>query len=293
MFSSKPSVQQALSEFVAKNGPWTAHPITLAPGISTIQDGVNENHLLYLARIVQAARDLVGPLKQVRVLDLGALEGGFAIEFAMHGAESVAVEGRSINCERIRFAKESLGLRNLKVIEADVRSLKSSELGTFDVVLCLGLFYHIDRASILPFTKTLFEMTRGICIIDTHVSLFGRHSLTHGGSTYSGDLFFEHAETASDEEVQRNNWASLGREPSFFFTEPSFCNLMQDVGFSSLMSVKNPYYRTMLDRSTFVAVKGAAVPLLSHSLSGQAQHPEQPCLSVVEPINKLPRLLIG
>lgn len=289
MPATNPSAAAALAEFVAKNGPWTAHPIQLAPGVATISEGVNENQLLYLARVVQAVRDLAGPIDQLRVLDLGALEGGFAIELAMQGAQCVVVEGRQVNCDRIRFATEALGLKSVEIVQADVRTLDVARLGTFDVVLCLGLFYHIDRSSILPFARLLHALTKRVCIIDTHVAFFDRHTLTDGGSTYTGDLFVEHAPDATEAQLLANNWASLGRDPSFFFTEPSFCNLMQDLGFSSLVTVQNPYYRTMMDRRTFAAIKGTPTPLRSHPLQESGRHPEQGSRAVVEPLNKLPK----
>src|SRR6185312_9184851 len=84
-------------QIASQHGEWTAHDIRLAEGVST-RLGHGDHHRL--RRCLQLAADLTGrPLDALRVLDLGALEGQYAIEFALHGAEAVAIEGRNANIE--------------------------------------------------------------------------------------------------------------------------------------------------------------------------------------------------
>lgn len=271
-----------LDAYIAKHGPWTAHPIKLAEGIDTMGASVNANQVLYLHRILQSVADLARkPLNALRILDLGALEGQFAIEFALQGASVVAVEGRKSNCDRIRFAADLLGLKNLDIIESDVRVINKKVIGSFDVVLCLGLYYHIDKESILPFSRLLFELTENLCVIDTHIAFNGRHDL----EGYKGDLYWENQPESSDQQVEENNWSCLSRLPSFFFTDASFRNLISDLGFSSLHVSENPYYRIMSDRRTFIAVKGQSVSLKTYETPSPVHHPNEACRVVVEPIN--------
>lgn len=274
--------QNVLNAYIKKNGPWTAHSICLADGVNTMGSEANPNQILYLRRILQLCADLSSkPLDGIRVLDLGSLEGGFAIEFAMHGAEVVAIEGRSKNCERIRFVKNLLRLSNLQILEADVRKLDSSDLGSFDIVLCLGLLYHVDKSSILEFCRLLYDLTRHLCVIDTHFAFYGNEML----GEYQGDLFWENSPDASDLQVNENNWSCLDRLPSYFFTETSLRNLISDLGFSSLYVCENPYYRIMLDRRTFIAIKGQPIELKSCHTPPLMPHPVKPYQAVVEPIN--------
>ena len=46
--------------------------------------------------------------KELRILDLACLEGQYAIEFAMQGAEVVGIEGREANIQKAIFAKISI-----------------------------------------------------------------------------------------------------------------------------------------------------------------------------------------
>jgi hypothetical protein len=74
-------------------------------------------------------------------------------------------------------------------------------------------------------------------------------------------------------------------------TEPSLCNLLDDVGFSSVMTCQNPYYKTMFDRKTYLAIRSEKIDTLASypmPQGVQSRHPEQKDLAVVEPINKLP-----
>src|SRR5687768_3012721 len=66
-----------LQQVVAEHGPWTAMAIKLADGSYTRAPAVDHR----LGRLVQMALDLSGkPLSAARVVDLGCLEGHYAIE---------------------------------------------------------------------------------------------------------------------------------------------------------------------------------------------------------------------
>jgi 2-polyprenyl-3-methyl-5-hydroxy-6-metoxy-1,4-benzoquinol methylase len=69
-------------------------------------------------------RGLLGkPISQARVLDLACLEGHYAIEFALHGAEVTAIEIREANIAKARYAKEQMGLGRLRLVQDDVRNV--------------------------------------------------------------------------------------------------------------------------------------------------------------------------
>ena len=120
------TIRARRDEVAERHGPWTSHDIQLAEGISTRPGGADLDRL---RRCLQIASDVLRrPLGELRVLDLGALEGQYAVEFAAHGAEAVAVEGREANIEKARVAKEALGLDRLELLRRT--SARSAASGT-------------------------------------------------------------------------------------------------------------------------------------------------------------------
>jgi 2-polyprenyl-3-methyl-5-hydroxy-6-metoxy-1,4-benzoquinol methylase len=101
----KTQVRLQRDELAKRYGPWTAHCIHLTDNIYTFDHPQMETRL---RRYVQIAADIVvEPLDKVRVLDLACLEAQFGIEFALHGANVVGIEGREVNIARAQFAKDT------------------------------------------------------------------------------------------------------------------------------------------------------------------------------------------
>jgi 2-polyprenyl-3-methyl-5-hydroxy-6-metoxy-1,4-benzoquinol methylase len=93
---------------VKLHGAWTAHCIYLGEGIYTFDEPQVPRADSRLRRCLQVAADMVlEPLDKIRVLDLACLEGMFAIEFALHGARVVGIEGREVNLAKAQFAKNT------------------------------------------------------------------------------------------------------------------------------------------------------------------------------------------
>jgi 2-polyprenyl-3-methyl-5-hydroxy-6-metoxy-1,4-benzoquinol methylase len=70
-----------------------------------------------LRRITPVIADLsCKPWTDLRILDLGSLEGQFSLEFASKGAQVVANEGREANNTKARAAAASRGLGNVGFI---------------------------------------------------------------------------------------------------------------------------------------------------------------------------------
>ena len=80
---------------------------------------------LRVRRITQVCADFSRKhWTDLRVLvDLGSLEGQFAMEFALKGAQVVAIEGREENNAKARAAAVSKGLKNIQFVTDDVRKL--------------------------------------------------------------------------------------------------------------------------------------------------------------------------
>jgi 2-polyprenyl-3-methyl-5-hydroxy-6-metoxy-1,4-benzoquinol methylase len=251
-----------MREVTAAHGEWTDHNMLLADGVYTISPEVVSHKL---RRIVQVVSDVsLRPISELRVLDLACLEGGYALEFARQGATVVAIEGREANISKARFAKEQLGLENIEFSLDDVRNLSRERYGEFDVVLCLGILYHLDTEDVVNFVHSIGEVCSGFAVFDTFVGMSENRRFSVKGREYWGRLMHEHAAEATEEERLHDLWASIDNPKSFWISRPSLLNLLQHAGFSSVHETFVPVeLEKPADRLTLVAFKGAAVELQS------------------------------
>jgi SAM-dependent methyltransferase len=245
-----------------EHGPWVDN-VALGEGIATVRPHVTAEERRTHA-VLQAVSDaLGGGLDGVRVLDLGAAEGRHAIEFARHGARVVAIEGRPGHCEKIRFLRDALSLDRLEVIQGDVRELSVATHGEFDVVLCLGLLYHLEGEAAVKLIHDIAAVTKRLTVIDTHVSLAPKTEITIGGRTYSGRRIREFDPGASRDEQLRLSRSSIGNPDSLWLTRASLYNVLADAGFSSVLDLRVPRFATWSDRVQLVAFRGERRTLLS------------------------------
>jgi tRNA (mo5U34)-methyltransferase len=99
-----------------------------------------------------------------RLLDIGCWDGFFSFEAERHGAEVVAVDcWRPPNFFKAHDAlKSRVEFRELSVYEVSAR-----KLGTFDIVLFLGVLYHL-RHPLLGLERVC-EVTKDQAIVDSHI----------------------------------------------------------------------------------------------------------------------------
>ena len=211
-------------------------------------------------RIAQLVSNLArGQLQDLRILDLGCREGGFSIELARRGAEVVGVEVRETHVARAQFAKEALGLDRLTVVQQDVREFRSDSFGQFDVVLCLGILYHLEAQQVFELTRAIAEACRGFAIVETQVCLHRKIRVDHEGREYWGFRFRENPRFPGN---------AIEAYDSFVPTKPSLLNLLDAAGFTSVCECLNPVippraaYR---DHVTLVAHKGQREDVTSAS----------------------------
>ncbi len=221
-------------------------------------------------RIVHLVHDLCRTsFDHLRVLDLGCLEGLYSVELARRGARVVGIEGREANIAKARFAQEALGLEGVEFVRDDVRNLSPEKYGSFDVVLCLGLLYHLDAPDVFEFADACARCCDQLLVVDTHVGLAPTVRHTFRGRTYSGRSYQEHEPGSTPAERERSSWASLENPRNFWLTRPSLYNLLVDVGFGAVLECRAPYLPNLADRVTLAALKpfgreGGDPELLSH-----------------------------
>ncbi|MDT4965876.1 MAG: hypothetical protein QOJ64_613 [Acidobacteriota bacterium] len=251
-------------EIVEQYGDWTRHNLLLSDDIYTF----DHNHPRFkeqlvnrgarVQRVVQIISDITNqPLNNLRVLDLACLEGLYGIELARRGAEVTSIEGREANIAKARFARKVLALDNIKFVQDDVRNLSVEKYGRFDVVLCLGILYHLDAPDVFHFVQRMSDVCERVAIIDTHVGIRANKSHTFEGQEYHGWSYPEHSPKSTKEERLRSNRASLDNVKSFWFTRPSLYNLLAHADFTSVYTCQNPVVLSQsADKDTLVAVKG-------------------------------------
>jgi SAM-dependent methyltransferase len=257
------SIKRNKQKITDKYGPWTAHNIQLIGEIYTIDNRVVGDEVK-LRRIVQIVADMAQkPLEKLRILDLACLEGQYAIEFARRGATVVAIEGRTANIKKAQFVKEIYCLNNLELIQDDVRNLSRRKYGDFDVVLCLGILYHLDCPDIFAFINNIGEVCCKFAVIDTHISVQPEIANRYNGNDYWGKIHIEHPADATLEEREKNLWSSLDNLTSFWLTRPSLYNLLSYVGFVSVYECHLPEeIEKAKDRITLLALKGERQELI-------------------------------
>lgn len=154
---------------------FTAHNILLNNGEMTISNNAMLKDAESCKAIIRTLnmyfRDR--PRSSIRIADLGCLEGGYSVEFARNGYEVLGIEAREANIKKCLYVASNLNLPNLKFIQDDVKNIQ--KYGSFDVVFCCGLLYHLDKPC--SFLKLLGSITSHMLILHTHYSLGSRRSV--------------------------------------------------------------------------------------------------------------------
>lgn len=231
-----------------------------------------------------------GDKSQLRVADVGCLEGGYATEFARLGFQVLGIEVRELNIAACNYIKSKTDLPNLEFVQDN--ALNIANHGEFDAVFCCGLFYHLENPK--QYLETLSAVTRKLLILQTHFSTISRNEqrlklptrvrqLTdtllrrpepmkftlsapteHEGlpgrwyTEFSNDRSFSQRETAK--------WASWDNRRSFWIQREHLLQTIKDVGFDLVMeqydnlepniteSLLGGSYQANL-RGTFIGIK--------------------------------------
>jgi hypothetical protein len=171
----------------------------------------------------------------LRVLELGPRDGHHSIMLEKLGArEVVAIEGRRENFEDCLRTKERYGLERTTFYLADVEELAAGRseppfTGTFDVVFCAGLLYHLtDPGRTLDWCRE----QAGELFLQTHYveegaaerywpAHFRDGVYSHRGHDYRVKLFRE----------EPDNIRSGLSESSVWLGEPDLLELIRRAGF--------------------------------------------------------------
>ncbi len=148
---------------------FTAHNIKLDNGKQTMPDigYTMDQHPWFIS--AKRVLNLVFPEDKspYRIADLGCLEGGYAVEFARMGFQSVGIEIRDSNIAACEYVKSNVELDNLQFVQDNAMNI--AEHGQFDAVFCCGLLYHLDQPK--AFLESVASVTSRVLILQTHFSV--------------------------------------------------------------------------------------------------------------------------
>jgi len=109
-----------------------------------------------------------GSLQGKRVLDIACNSGFWSVQCALLGANVVAFDARPELIEQAELIASIVGVENIEFRQLDFWEMRPENLGgTFDVVLNLGILYHLpDPLEALRLTR---KMARDCILLDTEI----------------------------------------------------------------------------------------------------------------------------
>jgi tRNA (mo5U34)-methyltransferase len=152
-------------------------------------------------------------LRGKRVLDIGTWDGWFAVEMEQRGADVVAID----RWDNPRFHQICRMLNSrIEYLQMNVYDLDPAKLGHFDVVLFMGVLYHLKHP--LLALEKVASVARGMVAVESFV-LAERHRPGLGIEQHSMLEYFE----GEDFGGQLDNW--------FAPTVPCLMALCRTAGF--------------------------------------------------------------
>lgn len=240
---------------------FTAHNVRLDDGTYTIPSAAQSVDQYSWFESSRGILETVfpGDKSQLRLADIGCLEGGYATEFARLGFQVLGVEVRELNIAACNYIKSKTDLPNLQFVQDN--ALNIADHGVFDGVFCCGLYYHLENPK--QYLETLSAVTNKLLILQTHFSLINRsdkllrlpttaRQLTdrllrrpepvkfmlsapteHEG--LPGRWFTEFSDDRSFGQRETAKWASWDNRRSFWIQRENLLQAMKDVGFDLVL----------------------------------------------------------
>lgn len=179
-------------------------------------------------------------------LDLACNEGWFAHRLLEWGASRVvAIDIREHNLRRAALLREHFDIPTgkLELRQADVFALDPASLGEYDVVLVLGLIYHVENP--MGVLRLARACTRGLCVVESQLTQ-QVDPIVHGNGR-ANELHSADGSFAVVIEVGDNPLASTGRVLSLVPNRTALEQMahmagFETVEFASAHEGQNPQY---------------------------------------------------
>lgn len=116
-------------------------------------------------------RKVLDPLlaeRAMTALDMASHQGWFSVQLARMGCSQVTgFEPRDRHLEDARLMIDALGLDQIKFIQSDIENLRQTEIEPADIVVMMGLLYHLENP--VAAIRTAHAYCRRVCLIETQV----------------------------------------------------------------------------------------------------------------------------
>jgi len=215
-----------LERGIRELSPWF-HRIGLPGGLITKRESVSReppDHPLPTRRRLKEC--MPGDLSEKTVLDVGCNAGFYSQQTRIRNARSVlGIYSRISHIRQARFAARANGLDRIHFERMSVYESSPSHPGVFDLVLALGLVYHLKHL-ILGLEK-LYQATGELLILETAVAgsdLSMLKSRSGNGTKIPHPIF--HEESGPSELEASRNW--------FIPVTETIQAMLLDVGFSGV-----------------------------------------------------------
>ena len=200
-----------------------------------------------------------GDRSQLRLADIGCLEGGYAVEFARMGFQVLGIDVRELNIAACNYVKSKIDLPQLKFVQDN--ALNIANHGKFDAVFCCGLLYHLDQPR--KYLETLSSVTDKLLILQTQFSIISgsdaklrlptrvrwvvdrvlrkshpTHFILSAPSEHeglAGRWYTEFGSTRSFNKRDTAKWSSWDNRRSFWIQREHLLGALQDVGFDVVL----------------------------------------------------------
>jgi tRNA (mo5U34)-methyltransferase len=167
---------------------------------------------------------------ELSALDLACHQAWFASHLARRGLKDVlAVDVRAEHLDDATLIREVYGLDRLRLARHDVRMLAPGELGQFDVVLVLGLIYHLENP--VGALRVARGHTRRLCLVETQLAPNISGPTDWGSYRYVKQMVGSFAVVDETPEVSSGNREANLEAISLFPSLEALRFLMERVGF--------------------------------------------------------------
>ena len=220
------AVRREKDEIEARYGAWTAHNIRLADGLYTISPEPAGDEVK-LRRVRSSPTTRSADRWPVYASSI-CVSRGHVLDRAGATRRRCRGDRRSRGEHREGAVRGADAWAHVDFQLGDVRDLTRDRHGEFDVVLGLGILYHLDVDDVVSVVERIGTVSRRALIVDTGVGSPGTESF----GDYRGIRLVEHRADSTEEERRDAVWSSLDNLTAVALTRPSLERALARQGFT-------------------------------------------------------------